>query len=90
MKTRNATIVNGYGIHVRPSSLIVKAMSEFGGTKIWLDKGDGPMEASGVMDLMVLELSKGTAVVVKAEGPMEQEACDKMVEMLETDFDFDR
>lgn len=91
VKQAKATVTNLYGIHARPSALIAKEMhTRFQGTKVEIDAGEGPNDASDIMGLLAMEMGQGKTVTVTASGPQEQEACDAIAEMIARNFDFER
>lgn len=87
METRTATIQNAQGIHCRPSAVIVKAFMNYPG-RILLRNRNGACDVSSVMQLLSLELRQGSQVTVEVEGEDESATADRLVELLETHFDF--
>ena len=87
MQTRIATIANAQGIHCRPSSVIMKEFEAYPGT-IRLSNSNGSCDVSSVLGLLSLEMTQGSVVRVEVEGPDEQAKADRLVELLETHFDF--
>jgi phosphocarrier protein HPr len=88
--TRPATIKNRHGIHVRPSGIIVKEMAKFPDVKFAIDSGDGMALVGGIMDMLVLDLNQGKTVTLRATGPNEEAAADRLAELLQFDFDYER
>jgi phosphocarrier protein len=87
MQTRTATIANAQGIHCRPSAVIVKEFLGYPGT-IRLSNSNGVCDVSSVLQLLSLEMTQGNVVRVEVEGPDEAAKADRVVELLETHFDF--
>jgi phosphocarrier protein len=87
MQTRIATIANAQGIHCRPSAVIVKEFMGYPGS-IHLSNGNGTCDLSSVLQLLSLEMTQGSVVRVEVEGPDESAKADRVVELLETRFDF--
>jgi phosphocarrier protein HPr len=87
MQTRQAIIANSAGIHCRPSALIVKEFQGYSG-RIQIANGNGSCDVSSVMQLLSLELSKGSEVKIEVVGPNEEATADRLVELLQTHFDF--
>lgn len=90
MVTQKAKIVSRYGIHVRPASIIYKAMTGFQGVSFSVDAGEGPVAIDGLMSIMALGLECGTNVVIEADGPGADRACEKIAELFSQDFEFER
>jgi phosphotransferase system HPr (HPr) family protein len=90
MTERPATIRNAYGIHVRPSSVIVKAAKEYaGGIEVTSSKGV-TVDIKNILGLISLGLTCGQAVTIRVNGPDEEAVAVKMAELFETHFDFPR
>lgn len=87
MEKRNAIIANEQGIHCRPSAVIVKEFMGYPG-RILLRNRNGACDVSSVMQLLSLELRKGSHVSIEVEGENEAKVADRLVELLETNFDF--
>lgn len=87
MQTRTATIANAQGIHCRPSAVIMKEFAGYPGS-IHLSNSNGTSDVSSVLGLLSLEMTQGSVVRVEVEGPDESAKADRLVELLETHFDF--
>jgi phosphocarrier protein HPr len=86
--TEKATTVrNEMGIHCRPSAIIMKAVSGYGGT-IALQTRQTSTPLRSVMDLLSLGLQCGDQLTVRVEGPDEAVVCARVAELFETHFDF--
>ena len=87
MQTRQAIIANSQGIHCRPSALIVKEFQGYPG-KIRITNPNGSCDVSSVMQLLSLEMHQGSKVKVEVMGENEGATADRLVELLQTHFDF--
>ena len=87
MQIRQAIIANSQGIHCRPSALIVKEFQGYPGT-IRISNGNGACDVSSVMQLLSLEMHQGSKVKVEVMGENETATADRLVELLQTHFDF--
>jgi phosphocarrier protein HPr len=87
MQTRQAIIANSAGIHCRPSALIVKEFQGYPG-RIEISNGNGRCDVSSVMQLLSLEMGQGCAVTIEVTGANEAATADRLVELLQTHFDF--
>jgi phosphotransferase system HPr (HPr) family protein len=58
---------NQLGLHVRAAAMVVRTMSPFS-SKVTIRAGDSEADARSVLDLLTLSASKGTRIVVEAEG----------------------
>jgi phosphocarrier protein HPr len=87
MQIRQAIIANSQGIHCRPSALIVKEFMGYPGN-IRISNPNGSCDVSSVMQLLSLEMHKDSKVKVEVMGENEAATADRLVELLQTHFDF--
>jgi phosphocarrier protein HPr len=87
MITKQAIIRNEAGIHCRPSAVIVREFESYAG-EIQVRTKDGSVDCRSVMGLLTLGLEQNMHVTVQVEGPDEETVCRKLVELLETEYDF--
>lgn len=87
MQKKTAIIQNAQGIHCRPSAVIVKEFFGYPG-RITLRNRNGACDVGSVMQLLSMELHQGSHVNVEVEGPDEVQVANRLVELLETHFDF--
>lgn len=88
MYSKTVTIVNKTGLHARPASEFVSKASKFK-SKITIKKNvDGASEANAksIVILLTLGLSKGTEIVISADGEDEKDAVDTLVQLVESGF----
>ncbi len=90
MITRQATVRNQYGIHCRPAAMIAReAHACTGKIRVTNEQGEST-NAKNVMGLISLGVTCGQSVTVEVEGEEEEAAATRMVNLLETEFDFVR
>lgn len=89
MTQAEATVANRYGIHCRPSAVIVKEMQNYTG-KIQITAKNGDTNLTSVLGLVSLGLEPGERVRIQVDGPDEKRICQRIVELFETHFDFPR
>lgn len=87
MVEATAIIRNSAGIHCRPSAAIVKALQSYDG-HLEVSTSNGSGDPRSIMGLLALCLEPGTKVRVRVEGPDESATASKLVELLETHYDF--
>lgn len=85
MVSKKVTVLNKSGLHARPASQFVEAANEFK-SDIYLHKENATVSAKSIMGVMVLGISKGSEIVIQAEGPDEREAVDTLIKLIETKF----
>lgn len=86
MVERQAVVKNKLGIHARPSALIVQAAAKFA-AEITLVKDGLEVNGKSIMGVMMLAAETGAGILVRAEGTDEQDAADKMADVIESKFD---
>lgn len=84
---RTATIQNEQGIHCRPSALIVKEFMNYPG-QIAVTHDDTTCSVGSVMQILALELHRGSTVTIEVDGPDEEQTADRLAELFATCFDF--
>ena len=81
---------NGYGIHCRPSSVVAMSIKGYTGKiSVFNSKGQ-EADPRSILALLSLTLTCGDAFSVVVEGPDEAEVCDRVVQALEKEYDFQR
>ena len=88
MFEKKVQIQNKAGIHCRPSSLIMTAVEKYPGHEFLLTSLRGKSSLTSILDLLALGLQCGDTAVLQVTGPREQEAGEKIAELLEYEFDF--
>lgn len=83
-----ARVRNEAGIHCRPSAEIVKQVAGYRGTMRVIHPNDGESDLRSMLSLMMLALTQDTEVEVEVDGPDEQKQLQKIVELLEYEYDF--
>ena len=84
--TREFTLLNKYGMHVRPAGLFAKTASKFD-AEIEVEKDGNVVSGKSIMALMTLEAVNGTVLKVTASGPQASEALDELEALVARKFD---
>ena len=84
--TREFTLLNKYGMHVRPAGLFAKTASKFD-AEIEVEKDGNVVSGKSIMALMTLEAVNGTVLKVTATGPQAAEALDELEALVARKFD---
>lgn len=87
MPTRTVTVASRVGLHARPASLFVQAVTATGLPVTIAKAGGDPVDARSILMVMGLGVGSQQEVVLDAEGDGAEEALDKLVELLEIDHD---
>ncbi|MCK5843081.1 MAG: HPr family phosphocarrier protein [Victivallales bacterium] len=88
MTEKSVIVKNDAGIHCRPSSEIMMVVQQYSGCSFHLTTNSGDSDMSSILSLIGLGLAKGDPVTLKVEGANEQEACEKVADLFEYEFDF--
>ena len=85
MKEKNVKIVNKLGLHARPASLIVQTAMAFS-SNIYIIKDEIKVDAKSIMGILMLAAACGTELILRTEGPDEEQALEKMIEVFNNGF----
>ena len=91
MAERTVTIASAHGLHARPASLFVQAVTA-SGLPIELVKGEKTINAASILGVISLGIEHGDEVTLRTtgdtpEGDDAETVLDSLVELLTTDFD---
>lgn len=84
--TREMTLQNRYGMHVRPAGLFAKVASRFD-AEVDVEKDGNVVSGKSIMALMTLEATCGAVLKVTASGPQAVEALDELEALVGRKFD---
>jgi phosphocarrier protein len=86
MVERTVTIASTHGLHARPASLFVQAVTA-SGLSVQLTKGEKTLNAASILGVISLGIEHGDEVTVRAEGDQADAVLDSLVELLSQDHD---
>ncbi|MEO6462316.1 MAG: HPr family phosphocarrier protein [Candidatus Eisenbacteria bacterium] len=78
-------ITNGIGLHARPCSMFVNLASRFR-SEVFVTRDGVEVNGKSILGLMMLAAEPGAAIVVRAEGPDEDEALAALAKLVEENF----
>jgi phosphocarrier protein HPr len=84
MVEKQFTITDPAGIHARPASALVGALSKFN-SDITLEFRDKKVNLKSILGVMSLGISSGSTVTVAANGSDEDEAMARVQEVMTTE-----
>ena len=87
MATRQVSIASSVGLHARPASLFVQAVTASGLPVKIAKEGGSPVDAKSILMVMALGAKCGETVTLTAEGEGADAALDSLVELLSRDLD---
>ena len=83
---RELTLLNKYGMHVRPAGLFAKVASRYDAS-VEVEKDGNVVSGKSIMALMTLQAVCGTVLKVTASGPQAKEALDELEALVARKFD---
>ena len=86
MVERTFTLHNPTGLHARPAALFVKEVQKFSDTDIFVRKGDKEISARSLLSLLSLGIAQGETIVIRCQGPREEEAMAALAALIEGGF----
>ena len=84
--TRELTLKNKYGMHVRPAGLFAKIASRYN-ADVEVEKDGNVVSGKSIMALMTLEAVCGTTLKVTASGPQAKEVLEELEALVSRKFD---
>jgi len=84
--TREFTLLNKYGMHVRPAGLFAKLASHYD-ADVQVEKDGNVVSGKSIMALMTLEATCGTVLRVTATGPQAAAVLDELGALIARKFD---
>jgi phosphocarrier protein len=80
------TLKNRLGLHARAAAKFVHAAASFE-SKISITKDGDEVDGKSILGLLLLAAGKGTALLVRADGPDEEKALAALRELVNRKFD---
>ena len=87
MPERNAVIASRVGLHARPASIFIEAVTRQSVPVTISKNGGTPLNAASILSIMGLGAAHGETVTLAAEGEGAEKALEELVALLETDLD---
>ncbi len=84
--TREFTLLNKYGMHVRPAGLFAKVASRYD-AEVEVEKDGNVVSGKSIMALMTLEATHGAVLKVTASGNQAKEVLDELEALIGRKFD---
>lgn len=81
----HVSIVNKLGLHARAAAKLVTLASEFA-SEVHLRRGSKTVNGKSIMGVMMLAAGKGATIELIAEGQDEQEAVERLKDLVSQGF----
>lgn len=85
MIEKKVILKNRLGLHARAASLLVNVARKFN-SSIHILKDSEEANAKSILGILTLSASKGSELIIKAEGEDEKEAIREIEELIEKKF----
>lgn len=85
MVSKEFTIKNSMGFHMRPANVFVTAMTKYT-SNINIIVGDKKVNGKSIMNIMAACIKCGTEITVECDGPDEQAMLDEAIALIESGF----
>jgi phosphocarrier protein len=85
MYSQKIIVENEEGLHARPAAKFVQTGSKFQ-SGITILKGQKKANAKSILQVMSLSITKGTEIIVCAEGPDEEQAVLTLIDLIKGNF----
>ncbi len=87
MHSKEATIQNATGFHIRPAQLFTEKATAFQSTVTLKVNGTGAeVDGKSILGLMALGLEEGAVVTIEADGSDEEQAVEELAVLVESGF----
>jgi len=85
MISGTVTIVNKLGLHARAATRLVHCASAFE-CEVWIGNGEKSVNGKSIMGILTLAASRGTDLIIEADGMDKKEAIESIVELVKSRF----
>ena len=85
MISKEITITNSVGLHARPATYFIQKANTYK-SSIWVESGERRANAKSLLGVLSLGISKGTKIMIIADGADEQDALDGLSDLALSGF----
>ncbi|MBE7029823.1 MAG: HPr family phosphocarrier protein [Ruminococcaceae bacterium] len=85
MFSKEVTVQNQVGLHARPATFFIQKANEFK-SSIWVSKDERKVNAKSLLGVLSLGITRGTSITIMADGADQEEAVEKLVELVSSNF----
>ena len=85
MYSKEIVVQNQVGLHARPATFFIQKANEFK-SSIWIAKEERKVNAKSLLGVLSLGITRGTQVVISADGADEAEAVDNLIDLISSNF----
>ena len=84
--SREVIITNELGIHARSAAKIV-ALAKDAKSLVWIIKDGKKADASSILDILTLECTQGSKIIVEIADPLDLDILNTIAELVEKRFE---
>ena len=85
MVSKEIIVQNQVGLHARPATFFIQKANEFT-SSIWISKDERKVNAKSLLGVLSLGITRGTAVVLTADGSDEDAAIEALTSLVASNF----
>jgi len=85
MFSKEITVTNQVGLYARPATFFIQKANEFRST-IMVEKEERKVNAKSLLGVLSLGITKGSVILVSAEGGDEEEAVNALCDLVASNF----
>ncbi len=85
MFSKEVVVQNQVGLHARPATFFIQKANEFK-SSVWVEKDERKVNAKSLLGVLSLGITKGTSIIIIADGADEQEAVTTLVNLIASNF----
>lgn len=85
MFSKEVVVQNQVGLHARPATFFIQKANEFKST-VWVSKDERKVNAKSLLGVLSLGITRGTNITIIADGPDQEDAVNKLVELISSNF----
>ena len=85
MCVKEVLVENQVGLHARPATFFIQKANEYKAA-IWVEKEERRVNAKSLLGVLSLGIVGGTTIRILADGADEEEAVDRLVELVKSGF----
>lgn len=85
MFSKEVVVQNQVGLHARPATFFIQKANEFKST-VWVSKDERKVNAKSLLGVLSLGITRGTNITIIADGSDQEDAVNKLVELISTNF----
>jgi phosphocarrier protein len=83
--SRKVTIVNELGLHARSAAKIAE-IAKKANSNVWIIKDDERADATGILEILMLECTKGSDITVEIDQPIDMDILNSIVALIQSGF----